>query len=684
MASSCDSQVFTELTPVQMVNADNDQTDVKAPVSNFMDTAYQIKKEVDIDNNSGATEFSDNYEGNLDTSDQPEHVLYARLQTLFRGLPKEMFINRVLHSVAFSESDLESHRSMLFDLIKECEDFPYGLQAELKRRVHTRNGDTVATKHAQDIYSLMSVLEGGEYSELKDLLARGSRGQRPQSQSQTPYGAGNVTLTSCDCAVEIKSLVDSLNNVKADVLNVKQGYIATETSRSSQIQSLKSTVIGLKSDLNTLTSTVSKAVTDIVLAAQRIESDKSLGVASLRAELRLLKDSIRDIQDVMDTNTYGASPRNTLTASKSKKTVKKSKFAAQRRSLFSNDNMTTQNEKSAQQPAGKETVEQISVEAAPHVDGNVQSPGITDDCNHGVGNRERLTAAPVLPSAHSNATTSDLGLGHDAQGAQGFGYDFVGTGSAGPSGGDYPVDDQTKSLVNTDGVSRSSTLIGASVGLNANFPELKNHFPQPETQHILYSEAVMSPNISGRDTLCTNNVSANRGSSIPVHIANNSPSELDAFVHRDEYDDENDADFAKYVKKKAKRYYLGGFVSSITWEKIARYVNRRGPSVSFIRIWHSRRNARNIVIRLNVEDNEFADLVESPTFWPRGVTCRPWRNRNEENRNERNRNRGTTDRSSLYREWVHSYDPRGRQIYGRSDIDDYNPYSPLRDQVNLD
>lgn len=199
---------------------------------------------------------------------------------------------------------------------------------DYKRRVHTRNGDTVATKHAQDIYSLMSVLEGGEYSELKDLLARGSRGQRPQSQSQTPYGAGNVTLTSCDCAVEIKSLVDSLNNVKADVLNVKQGYIATETSRSSQIQSLKSTVIGLKSDLNTLTSTVSKAVTDIVLAAQRIESDKSLGVASLRAELRLLKDSIRDIQDVMDTNTYGASPRNTLTASKSKKTVKKSKFAA--------------------------------------------------------------------------------------------------------------------------------------------------------------------------------------------------------------------------------------------------------------------------------------------------------------------------------------------------------------------
>ena len=133
---------------------------------------------------------------------------------------------------------------------------------------------------------------------------------------------------------------------------------------------------------------------------------------------------------------------------------------------------------------------------------------------------------------------------------------------------------QTKLSVNTVGANRSSTLIGASAGLNANIPELENHFLQPETQHILYSEAVISSNIyiSGRDTLCTNNVSATRRSSIPVQIAFNSPSELNAFVHRNEYDGENDADFSKYVKKKPKRHYLGGFVSSITWEKIARYL----------------------------------------------------------------------------------------------------------------
>ena len=96
-----------------------------------------------------------------------------------------MFINRILKTVSFSQPALESHRAMLFQLIKECDDFPYGLQAEPMRRVHTRNGDIVGTKLAQDIYFLMSVLEGSDYSDLKDLIAGGRKGHRTQSQSQS-------------------------------------------------------------------------------------------------------------------------------------------------------------------------------------------------------------------------------------------------------------------------------------------------------------------------------------------------------------------------------------------------------------------------------------------------------------------------------------------------------------------
>ena len=146
-----------------------------------------------------------------------------RFQSIFRGLPKEMFINRVIQNAYSSETDIENQRSLLFELIKECDEFPFGLKMGLKRRVKTRNGDTIVSKLAHDIYTLMSVPEGGEFSELKDILAR-SKGQRSQSQSQTQSRANNMASASCGCSAEVASLLNNLNKVKADVLNLKQSY----------------------------------------------------------------------------------------------------------------------------------------------------------------------------------------------------------------------------------------------------------------------------------------------------------------------------------------------------------------------------------------------------------------------------------------------------------------------------
>ena len=42
------------------------------------------------------------------------------------------------------EVTLENYRSVLFEELKEMDDFPFGLQCE--RHVHTRNGDPVAVK----------------------------------------------------------------------------------------------------------------------------------------------------------------------------------------------------------------------------------------------------------------------------------------------------------------------------------------------------------------------------------------------------------------------------------------------------------------------------------------------------------------------------------------------------------
>ncbi|MCG7879660.1 MAG: hypothetical protein N0C90_25530 [Candidatus Thiodiazotropha endolucinida] len=628
---------------------------------------------------------------------QPEHLLYLRLQIIFRSLPRDMFINRILKTVSSSEPDLESHRAMLFDLIKECEDFPYGLQAELKRRVHTRNGDTVATKLAQDIYCLMSVLEGSDYSELKDLIAGGKKGQRAQSQSVV----GNMTLTSCDCASEVKSLESSLNNMKADVLGLKQQYVASEATRSSQIQTLKSTVLGLKADLSTLTSTVTKAVTDIVLAAQRIESEKSLGVYNLRTEVRLLKDSVRDIHDTLENMTYGPSA-GLSTASKPRKQSKKGKKVEQKRCLSDNDIITTQNINSdsytCRQPAGEsadvsednklqsdsikqsenEQTHGVSTETGSHGDNNVVDQTRCNTTDWTVTSGERLIAVPAPPSDQVNVCSSAEVLEHGAYGVHGSYHDTVDTGGVGSSGGVDSTDPRSESPVNIGDSDRASLWPGSGVGRGPNTSRYQEHSLQCiETQPFSYSKAISSVNSKGQAHVGASDLSSALGSSIPVHTTNNVQSEIDAFIRADVTHGECDidADFAQYVRKKPKRYYLGGFLPSITEAKIAQYVNKRGPTVTFIRIWHSRRKANNVVIRLNVEDNEFADRVVSSTFWPRGVTCRPWLDRNERNR----------ERNTYFRDpGRYTNDVRSRYRYGRSDIDDYNPYSPLRDRANID
>ena len=67
-------------------------------------------------------------------------------------------------------------------------------------------------------------------------------------------------------------------------------------------------------------------------------------------------------------------------------------------------------------------------------------------------------------------------------------------------------------------------------------------------------------------------------------------------------------------KKRAKRYYLGGFMPTVTREVITEYITMRGPTVTWVSIWNSKRNPNNVVIRLNVTDNHLTDMLEKRSF----------------------------------------------------------------------
>lgn len=215
---------FTELSPVQLINENGESTDAKVPYEPYEPHENQVPDDGE-------------YEQQVYEQDTEYQEILNKLHELFKGLPREMFVNRLLLNEASCEVTLDKYRSVLFEGLKESEDFPYGLQCELKRRVHTRNGDTVAVKLAYDVHSLMSVMEGGDYSDIKDMLrSNKSYSQRSQSMS----GICNSTMSSCEYSTDIKELSQSMSTVKAEILTLKQKVLAVESTRSSEIQTLKS------------------------------------------------------------------------------------------------------------------------------------------------------------------------------------------------------------------------------------------------------------------------------------------------------------------------------------------------------------------------------------------------------------------------------------------------------------
>lgn len=82
-------------------------------------------------------------------------------------------------------------------------------------------------------------------------------------------------------------------------------------------------------------------------------------------------------------------------------------------------------------------------------------------------------------------------------------------------------------------------------------------------------------------------------------------------------------DVSEHVRKRTKRFYVGGFKSSITQDELIKYVESKGLTVTWVKIWASKRHGR-VAIRLNVEATEDYLRVTEPGFWPRGIKCRPW------------------------------------------------------------
>ncbi|KAH3750533.1 hypothetical protein DPMN_185060 [Dreissena polymorpha] len=86
-------------------------------------------------------------------------------------MPGDMFKTSLLNDYAFCDLMLEQTRSHLFEALKSNKHFAFDPYCELKRRVFRGKGDTIATKLANDIHALIGVMEGEDYSTIREIIS---------------------------------------------------------------------------------------------------------------------------------------------------------------------------------------------------------------------------------------------------------------------------------------------------------------------------------------------------------------------------------------------------------------------------------------------------------------------------------------------------------------------------------
>ena len=157
-------------------------------------------------------------------------------------LPTDMFITYLI------QPDLDVTRVLLFESLKTHDDFPFDLECDLKRRVFTRRGEPVKLSH--DIHTLVSVMEGEDFSVIKELISSSKRRTVSQSINAPPSnGRHDNAQNNCQCRNDMTVLRDTLTSVQSEMLLLKQSVNAANQIRSGQFKVLTDTVKDIKCDV---------------------------------------------------------------------------------------------------------------------------------------------------------------------------------------------------------------------------------------------------------------------------------------------------------------------------------------------------------------------------------------------------------------------------------------------------
>lgn len=145
---------------------------------------------------------------------------------------------------------------------------------------------------------------------------------------------------------------------------------------------------------------------------------------------------------------------------------------------------------------------------------------------------------------------------------------------------------------------------------------------QPE----LGRQAISSNVPNGRQREKRKSVSTNSGDNLLNEVPNVIPVVISSRNANDNADDDN-VGFSRVSFRRTKGFFIGGYTNSLSIDDLTSYINSCGPTVRNTKVFPLRRTRNKIIVRVNVEANDSADIILNPYLWPRGVVCEPWLSR---------------------------------------------------------
>lgn len=570
----------------------NHNTEVKVPVESRTQS-FTDKINVNIMTETGTLED----QSDSDNENDNQYLIeYNRLSSLYRQLPTDIFVQSVLRDYTSDEEKLDSVRHLFFSALRENADFPYGVQAELKRRVFTRKGEPVCVKLATDIHTLLAVLKGEDYSCLRGMIS--ATRSRVSSQANVPTAKASSAIHSANSPAnssnDIALLKDNVASLQTDILMLKQRLSTNEQIEKEKLSTVWRTVETIKADVSACSESVHVYVSSLI---NKIDGIDPL-VQTIGARLLAVEQKINDIDrflctpgtvvvtkcDIFETHNNVANAVPNVNCLTNVPSVVEASINGESTiaDIPSIGNKNIENRCSNEVNNYTELFIDINHD---DVESEVESP-LT------FGNMEipkRLHAKVIV------ATESEISYFCSGQGSVNC-HSF---------------------LSNSD---KSQKCRECPTHTNSHFNNAIRDVPiKSNTKHASLRQTDAVKEV--RSTI----------KPIPVRMVPRLSQE-----HAEGY---------ASGRRRTKRFFVGWFSNRISIDKLSTFVTNRGPKVTMMRKFISRRNPNKSGIRLYVESNDYADLVLEDGFWPKDIVCRPWLSRGSL-RNRYNGDRQLRDVSS--------------------------------------